>query len=228
MNTSKAAGRIIGILVLAQAIGGATVNFGLLASAFAAPGFLVNAAEHSFAVRVAAFLGIALGILGVGIAITAFGVFRQYSRSMALWLFALAVAALSLSAIENIHVLSLLSLSEAYSKASVADRGVFELLRPVYAAGRNSAHYVGLLIAGCTLLMLYGTLLRFALIPRALAAFGLGAVLLQIIAVAMPIFGHDIVFVMLLPLGLSQLMLASWLIAKGLPEPVSQRITERS
>jgi len=58
---------------------------------------------------------------------------------------------------------------------------------------------------------------RFALVPRALAAFGLGAVVLQIIAVAMPLFGHSIVFLMLLPVGLSQLTLASLLIAKGLP-----------
>ena len=35
------------------------------------------------------------------------------------------------------------------------------------------------------------------------------------IAVAMPVFGHDVVFPMLAPLGLSQLLLAVWLITKG-------------
>jgi hypothetical protein len=37
----------------------------------------------------------------------------------------------------------------------------------------------------------------------------------MVTAVAMPLFGHDVVFPMLAPLGLSQLILAVWLITKG-------------
>jgi hypothetical protein len=48
-----------------------------------------------------------------------------------------------------------------------------------------------------------------------LAAFGLVAALLQLTAVTMPIFGLGIVFPMLLPLGLSHLALALWLLTKG-------------
>jgi hypothetical protein len=43
-------------------------------------------------------------------------------------------------------------------------------------------------------------------------------VVLQIIAVSMPLFGHNVVFPMLAPLGLTQLALALWLLVKGLPE----------
>ena len=39
--------------------------------------------------------------------------------------------------------------------------------------------------------------------------------LLQIAAVAMPLFGRAIVFPLLAPLGLCQLALAIWLITKG-------------
>jgi len=42
--------------------------------------------------------------------------------------------------------------------------------------------------------------------------------LLQIAAVTMPLFGHPIVFLMLLPLGLSHLALSAWLVAKGFAE----------
>ena len=71
--------------------------------------------------------------------------------------------------------------------------------------------------------MLYSVLWRFALVPRALAAFGLAAVMLQIAAVLMPLFGYRIVFLLIVPLGLSQLALALWLIAKGFedrPQPI--------
>lgn len=42
------------------------------------------------------------------------------------------------------------------------------------------------------LLVLYGVLYRFALVPRVLAGFGLAAVLLQIVTVTMPLFGQRI------------------------------------
>jgi hypothetical protein len=213
---AKGAGRIIGVLLLMQMIGSGVVNFVLLEPAFAPPGFLVNAAGHSLEFGLSAFLGLAIGMIFIGIAIAAFQVFREYSHPMALWFVALSVVGCSLTAVENINVMSLLSLSEAYARANVADHGLFEALRTVVASARNWAHYVALIVAGCTLFVFYGVLFRFSLVPRALAAFGLAAVLLQITAVAMPLFGHAIVFPMLMPLGLVQLVLALWLIAKGL------------
>jgi hypothetical protein len=217
MITAKGAGRIIGVLVLLQSIGSGLVNFVLMAPVFAAPGFLVNASGHSQQVSLSALLGLATGMLWLGIAITAFQVLRQFSHAMALWLVALATISASLIAVENINVMSMLSLSEAYAKANVADRDLFQALRGVVASARNWTHYMGLIVAGGTLLVFYGALFRFALIPRALAVFGLGAAALMLIAVAMPLFGYTIVFPLLAPLGLCQLMLALWLIAKGLP-----------
>ncbi|HEY2634297.1 MAG TPA: DUF4386 domain-containing protein [Steroidobacteraceae bacterium] len=220
---AKGVGRIIGVLVLMQMIGSGVVNFVLLEPAFAPPGFLVNAAGHSLEFGLSAFLGVAVGMLSLGIAIAAFQVFREYSHPMALWFVALSVVGCSLIAVENINVMSLLSLSQAYAKANAADRGLFEALRTVVASARNWTHYIALIVAGCTLFVFYGVLFRFALVPRALAAVGLAAVLLQIAAVAMPLFGHAIVFPMIMPLGLVQLVLALWLIAKGLP--ASNKVT---
>jgi hypothetical protein len=203
--------------MLAQMIGSGLVNFVLLEPAFSAPGFLVNAAGHARQVSLSVLLGLATGMLSVGIAIAALQVFRQYSHAMALWFVALSVVGFSLTAVENIDVMSMLSLSEAYTKANVADHDLFQALRGVVASARNWTHYIGLIVAGCTLFVFYSTLFRFALVPRALTAFGLGAVVLQLIAVAMPLFGQSIVFPMILPLGLSQTALALWLIARGLP-----------
>ena len=215
MTSTITASRIIGVLILAQMIGGGLVNFVLEAPLFGTPGFLVGAAAHSLQIGVAALLGIVLGALAVAIAITAFPLFRQYSQAMALWFVALAVVGLALNAVENMNVMSMLSLSEAYAKAGAANRGQFEALRVVVASARNWAHFIGLVIAGCTLFVFYAVLYRFALVPRLLAVFGLVAVILQITAVAMPIFGRDVLFVLLAPLGVCQLVLAIWLIVKG-------------
>jgi len=216
MDTPTSSGRLIGVLILIQMIGGYLDNFVLMAPVIAPPGFLVNAAGHSLQISVSAILGLATGLLCVGIAVTAFPVFRKRSETMAIGFTALAIAGFSLAAVENMNLMSMLSLSESYAKANAGDHAQFESLRGIVAASRNWAHYIRLIVDGCMLLAFYSVLFRFVLVPRALAGFGLGAVVLQISAVAMPLFGHDIVFPMLMPLGLVQLALALWLIAKGL------------
>ncbi|TMH29482.1 MAG: DUF4386 domain-containing protein [Betaproteobacteria bacterium] len=215
MEAARRASRIIGALILAQMAGSWLVNFVLTAPLFGAPGFLVSAAAHSEQIAVSVLLGLGVGGTALAIAIVAFPIFGQHSQALALWFVALAVVSLSVAAVENMSVMSMLSLSEAYAKASAAQRDQFEVLRVVVASARNWAHYIGLIFGGSTLLVLYALLYLFALVPRALAAFGLVAIVLQLTAVAMPLFGHSVVFLMLAPLGVSQLILALWLFAKG-------------
>ena len=215
MEAAIRAGRIIGILIVIQMVGSALVNFVLEAPLFGAPGFLVNAASHSRQIGLAVVLGLILEALWVGIAITAFPVFYQRSRTMTLWFFALAVVVLAVAVVENAAVMSMVSVSEAYAKASTAQREQLETVRVVVASARNWPHFLARIFDGLTLFVLYAVLYRFALIPRVLAGFGLIAVILQVTGVGMPIFGHDVVFPMLAPLGLSQLILAVWLITKG-------------
>jgi hypothetical protein len=215
METAKRAGRIIGVLIIVQMVGGGMVNFTLEAPLFGAPGFLVNAASHSQQLGLAALFGLVTEALWVGIAITAFPIFGRRTQTMALWFIALAVVILAVAVVENAAVMSMVSLSEAYAKASAAEREQFQIIKIVVASARNWAHYLARIFDGGAIFVFYVVLYRFALVPRALAGFGLIAVMLMVTAVAMPLFGHDVVFPMLAPLGLSQLILAVWLIAKG-------------
>lgn len=217
METAIRAGRIIGVLIIIQMVLGVTVNFVLEAPLFGAPGFLVNAASHSRQMGLAALLGIVMEGLWVGIAVTAFPLSYQRARTMSLWLVALAAVVLAIAVFENAGVMSMVSLSEAYAKASAVQREQLQTIRVVVASARNWAHYMGRIFDGVTIFVLYVVLYRLALIPRALAAFGLIAAMLQVTGVAMPLFGHDVVFPLLAPLGLSQLILAVWLITKRQP-----------
>jgi hypothetical protein len=215
MGTPRRAGRIIGVLIIAQMVGGGTVNFTLEAPLFGAPGFLVNAASHSQQLGLAVLLGLVTQALWVGIAITAFPIFARRSQTMALWFIALAVVILAVAVVENAAVMSMVSLSEAYTKASAAEREQIQIVKIVVASARNWPHYMARIFDGGVIFVFYIALYRFVLVPRALAGFGLIAVTLMVTAVAMPLFGHDVVFPMLAPLGLSQLLLAVWLITKG-------------
>lgn len=218
METAKGAGRVVGVMVLAQMTAAFLVNQFLLGPVFAPPGYLVNAAAHPLSIRLAVLIGLGTGVLTVAIAIAALPVFRRHSRAMTLWFLVLAAANFALTAVENMAVMSLLSLSQAYVKSGGADPALFETLRGVVGSARNWAHYINLTVSGGMLLTMYGVLCRFALVPRALAAFGLGAVLLQLIAVTMPLLGQPIRFALLMPLALSHLALSIWLMARGFAE----------
>jgi hypothetical protein len=215
MEPAVRAGRIIGVLILLQMVGGVMVNFVLEAPLFAAPGFLVNAASHSLQIGLAVVVGLIMEALWLGIAITAFPVFYQRTRTMALWLVALAGVVLAVAVVENAAVMSMVSASQAYAKANAAQREQLETVRAVVAAARNWPHFLARMLDGVTIFVLYVVLYRFALVPRAIAGFGLIAAVLMVAGVAMPLFGHDVVFPLLAPLGLSQLILAVWLLAKG-------------
>ena len=218
MEAESRAGRIIGALIISQMILGVLVNFVLEAPLFDAPGFLVNAAQYPRQIGFAALLGLTMEGLWVGIAVTAFPFFYRHSRTLTLWFAALAVVVLAVAVVENAAVMSMVSLSEAYAKAGAVDRGPFETMRVIVASARNWPHFLARMLDGCTIFVFYTILYRGMLVPRVLAGIGLIASVLQVCGVAMPLFGHPVVFPMLAPLGLIQLVVAVWLIARGFRE----------
>ena len=160
MESAIRAGRIIGVLIIIQMVGGVMVNFVLEAPLFGTPGFLVNAASHSQQIGLAVVLGLILEASWVGIAITAFPVFYQRSRTLTLWFFALAVVVLAVAVVENAAVMSMVSVSQAYAKASTAQREQLETVRVVVASARNWPHFLARIFDGLTLFVLYAVLYR--------------------------------------------------------------------
>jgi hypothetical protein len=213
MRSAKSVGRIVGILLLAQIVVAFLAQFVLLARVGAPPGFLANAAGSALQVRVSVLLWFVASALTLTVAIAALPVFRQYSERMALLYLALSVLGLSTSALDNVAVLNMLSLSQEFAKAGAAN----ELLQALGAMA-SSARYINVLVGGITSFVLVTILFRFTLVPRALAAFGLATFPVQMTAVAMPLLGYRYQAVMLMPAALSLLALVLWLIAKGFEE----------
>ena len=137
----------------------------------------------------------------------------QVRVSVLLWF----VLGLSTSAFDNVAVLNMLSLSQEYATAGAANE-LFRVLGAMARSARYAAHYINLLVGGITAFVLVSILFRFALVPRALAAFGLATFPVQMTAVAMPLLGYRYQGVMLVPAALSLLALVLWLIAKGFEE----------
>ena len=228
MRSAKSIGRIIGMLLPMHLAAGLILPYMLLQPLTrVAGGFLENAAGMPYQIRLNVLVLFVGGAIPVGIAVTAWPVFRRHGYALGLWLLALSAVNLSLQAVENGHWLSMLSLSQAYAEAGAADAGLFRSLGIVVRSAWKWAHYSHIFIAVSWIFVLYSLLYRYALVPRALAAVGLVTAMLQFVGITLPVFlGYRMPFpeIFGMPLGVAYLALALWLMAKGFDErqhPVS-------
>ncbi len=215
MSSPERTGRIIGVLLFVQ-LAGLIVPFVLLLPLTTGPQHhLADSAASAFQIKTAVLLLFANCALTIGISIAAFRVFCQYSEALALWLVAAGVIMFLLQAVDNVHVLSMLSLSQQYAQVSASDE-LFRTLAVVVGSTRRWAHYTELLAIDCWIFLLYIILFRFTLVPRAVAVFGLVTVTLHFTGIPVRGFlGYGPVTLMGVPMAFSHLTLATWLVAKG-------------
>ena len=218
-RSAKRTGRIIGMLLFLQLAGLIVPFILLLPLTTGAETYLANAAAASFQIKSAVLLLFANCALTIGITITAFQVFRVYSEAMALWLLAVSLMFFLLQAVDNVHVLSMLSLSRQYAEAG-GPQELFQTLATVVGSTRRWAHITELLVIDSWIFLFYCVLDRFKLVPRALAAFGLATAMLHFAGIpARGFLGYTPVAWMGVPMAFSHLALAGWLVARGFMEP---------
>lgn len=117
-------------------------------------------------------------------------------------------------------VLSMLELSQAYTKNGTDNSDVLNALANVFYKKHWWTHYFSLLISCFPVFILYYTLYASKLIPKTISIVGIIAVILMFIEILFSILGNSISMNMLLPIGLIQLFLPLWLIFKGLNSTV--------
>lgn len=225
MNDTRKASLTIGAIMLIQLFAGPTINFVLMGPVQAAPGFLVNASAHATAAASAVLLALAMALCSLLVSVAFWQVVRPCSLPMALLVLALGIANFSTEVTEQTATMSMLTLSQKFATATAADAGLFQGLAVLVGAAHRWAHYMNLIVGSFSMSVFYLALLRFALIPRALAGFGLVAALLLLYAVATPLLGQKINFTLMAPVGLAQLAVAFWLLARGFAEPRLQAPT---
>lgn len=226
MTSAKRVGRIIGMLLLVHLATGLIVPYVLLLPLTTPPaGFLDAAAGMAALVRLNVLVLFVGGAISVGISIAAWPAVRERCNGLGLWLLALAVVNFTLQIVENGHWLTMLSVSQVYARAGAADAGLFQSLGIVVRSAWRWAHYSHILVVVGWLFTLYCLLFRCAMVPRALAAIGIVASVLHFIGITLPVFaGYRMPFPELfgMPLGLANIVLAVWLMAKGFKEPYAK------
>ncbi len=214
-ESDRRSGRVVGVLLLLQALMAVPVytEIGMM-RAVTGPGFLANAAQSAMQIRVGALLTLVLSALTVAAALVALPLFLRLSPRMAHLFLALCVIGVATQAIESVAIRVLVSMSVMYTKPG-AQKEFLETLGAVARSTWSSAHFQNLMLGHIKAFVFFVILYRFALVPRALAAAGIGATLLSITAATLSVLGQRFSYLMIVPAALTQLVLTVWLIVRG-------------
>jgi hypothetical protein len=206
-----------GILFLSQFLG-LMVGFILLVP-ITTSAYLENAAAVSPQLRLSVLLLLATGFLTIGMSIFMFPYLREHSYRMALWLLALSIVWFAMQAVDNQNILSLMSLSQQYAGRSTPNADLINVVADSVRVTRRWSHYTELLVMDLWYFMFYFALLRFSLVPRALAGFGLLMVIVHAVGIALPVFvGYPSVLVLAYSMLLAYVAVGGWLVVKGFRE----------
>jgi hypothetical protein len=220
-QTAFVIGRRVGILLLLQLIAALTLPFILSKPiTIGSPAFLTAVIEHSFQIRSAVLLSFVGSALTVYLGITAFQIFRLFSKSSALLFLVVCAVSCTLDVVHAGTIISMLSISNKFVTSGAADSGLYQVVGAAVASARRSAHVTQLLAIGAWMFVFYFTLFRFKLISRVLAVIGVIGVALQFIGVTlMMLLGYPSIGEMAMPLLPIQITVAVWLIIKGFNNP---------
>jgi hypothetical protein len=191
--------------------------------------FLGSVGEANYLSGVAAREGqVALGVLlrfiaafaSAAIAIALYPVLRRYRKGLALGAVGFRVIEGTFYALGAVSVLLLLTLSQEFAKTGAVDPGYFGTSGTLLKAFDDWTGLAGVLAFYVGGLLYYRVFYQTRLIPRWLAGWGVGAVLLGAVAALLILFGvtgsmSTTQIVLNIPIGIQEMVLAVWLIVKG-------------
>lgn len=190
------------------------------------PGVLGNAAAHQSQVAVGVLLGFTAALAAPGIAVALYPVLRNYGQGLALGSVAFRIIEGVFYAVGLLLLLSLSSLSQAFVAAGEPAEQHYDTLGQTMVAQYHWLVDVGLLLAfSVGGLLYYLVFFRSRLIPRWLSAWGILGVALLMVAAVLLVFGvitplGPVQVALAVPIGLQEMVLAVWLIAKGFDRSV--------
>jgi len=218
MKTHRNIARWMGILYLAGTIAGILSRV-LTAPALNGEDLLLRVAANASQFTLAALLVMTMGIALALIPVVAWPVLRQHDEILALG-YVILRGALEGASYMGIVVswLLLLPLSRAYQSGAVETASAQALANTLLEAPELGA--VLMVVFSLGGFMLYTLLYRSRLTPRWLSLWGLLAIMMNLVAGLLAMFGmfspiSDASTILQLPIFFQEIILAIWLIVKG-------------
>lgn len=154
----------------------------------------------------------------VGIAISLYPVLKNWSPALALGSVVFRTMEAVMYGAAAVSLLSLLTVSQSFTRAAVADRASLQVIGDSLLGARQEFLLAGVFAFSLGALMYYSVFYKSRLIPRWLSAWGIAAVLLILVACVAALFSGNAVttyVILILPIAVQEMVLAVWLIARG-------------
>ncbi len=210
----------VGILLIACSVA-CILSIVPLGSMLDSPVDLAELAENDNRVVITALLEFVWAVTGAGIAIGLYPVLRKRNRALALGSVAGRVVEGVFVLIGTLSLLMLLALGQDYVAAGSPDSSSWSASADMLLAARDWVFgFVAMVPFHLGALLYYYLLFRSRLIPRWLSGWGLVGAGLGLVATVYAGFTQDFGFstvntVLNIPIGVQEMVLAVWLIAKG-------------
>jgi hypothetical protein len=221
MDTNRRNAVVAGVLFITATLADVISRAAFVQPILSAPDPLTGISANETQVLLGALLLLVGAVSASGIAIALYPVLRKHGEGLALGSvgFRLIEGALYLGIV--VCLLILVAVSQEAASAGAPASSAYAAAAALVMAARDSLGEVAVLAFGLGGLMYYLVFYRSRLVPRWLSAWGLVAItslmasgLLVMLGLAEPMSTTQVVLA--LPIGVQEMVLAIWLIARGL------------
>jgi len=214
MNQNKNVGRIVGILFLTVMI---TYIIGsmILDPLIGDPNYLTVFSANKTKVIIGVLFELMNGIAYIGIAILVFPLLKQRSESLALGYVSFRLIEFAMQIISDFSPLFLTAISQEFVNGEAIDCSSFQAFGTLLIAQRYWANQMVFLTYGLGAFIFYYLAHQLKLIPRFLSVWGLIGVPLVLLEIGLEIFGFNPGLLLGMQMGLNEIILGIWLIARG-------------
>ncbi len=220
MNSNRMCAVIVGGLFIIGTVTGAIAAI-IGKPILDAPDYLLKISAKESQIIIWSFLVFLMGVACAGIGLALYPIMKKYSTGLAIGVVGFRVAEGIFEIVGGVAAIGLLALSQEFVKASAPDATYFQTIGAIIKAGDAWLSNGAVLLLWCIgALLYYAVFYQYRLVPRWLSVWGLvgitlvtiGAVLVMLHVI--PGFG-TVQMLLNLPIFPQELVLAVWLIAKG-------------
>jgi hypothetical protein len=215
MISSRKTAIIVGVLFIIGTIAG-VLSVLFTGPILDDPDYLTKVASNQNQIIMGVLLVLIMGFALAMVPVMMFPIFRKYNEALALGsiVFRGVLEAVTYIAIV-ITWLLLLTLSQEYMKAGAPDASYFQTLGTLLLIADDWIAQILAIVFSLGALAIYYLFYQSKLIPRWLSIWGLIGAILYLAAPLLAMFGF-VLEILMAPLALQEMVLAIWLIAKGL------------
>jgi hypothetical protein len=233
MNTNRTNAAVVGVLFIIGTVTGAIAAISAK-PILDTPDYLTTISANERQIIIGTFLVFLEGVACAGIGLALYPIMKKYSTGLAIGVVGFRLAEGILEILGGVITIGLLALSQEFVKAGVPDAAYFQTIGAIIKAGDAWLINGASLLLWCIgALMYYTVFYQYRLVPRWLSGWGLVGITLAMIGGVLvmlhviPGFG-TVQMLFNLPIMPQEMVLAVWLIAKGINSSAAASLSPKT